>query len=73
VCAELALELALKSRLQLESKAPPHKHSALTLFNLLSPSARDEILAELKSGDSPIPLTVVLIILGEFEGTSEGW
>lgn len=45
VCASLALELALKSRLTLEGAESPRTHSYSDLFGRLSPEAREEVQA----------------------------
>lgn len=72
-CAALALELALKSRLELEGTEAPRTHSAAKLFGRLSKQAQDEIIAPLACAGSPMTRADVDGVLVEFEGTFEGW
>lgn len=72
-CAALALELALKARLELEGKEAPRAHSAAKLFGLLSKEAQDEIMATLKCSGAPMTRAALDVVLAEFEGTWEGW
>lgn len=53
VCATLALELALKARLQLEDREPARTHSYVRIFRDLSEAAREEIGRELLFNGEP--------------------
>lgn len=72
-CAALALELALKARLELEGKEAPRIHSAAKLFGRLSKEAQDEIMATLKCNGAPMTRADLDVVLAEFEGTWEDW
>jgi len=72
-CAALALELALKSRLELEGTEAPRTHSATKLFARLSKGAQDEIMATLKCDGAAMTRADLDAVLAEFEGTWEGW
>jgi hypothetical protein len=76
-CAALALELALKSRIVLDSGEPPSKgpdgHKYVAMFNLLKRPAQEDIASFLLLDGKPATVDGLLAVLNEFEGTFKNW